>query len=129
MDDQIDIHSEDSKYSQPSESYEQQQKHVQFADYPIVFKNVHFHFSDKFTNTDFLILNKPKESCLKNSEDYDQFTADKAVQLTKCSVFVFLLLISFLFYIIWWTVSKLLMFEVETQVGDYVLSQMVKPKS
>ena len=124
MDDQIDVHFEESNISNSTAS-NNQQKHVQFAECPIVFKNVQFHFSSKLTDTDIL-TQKPAESCLKNSDDYIQISEGDELQFTKCSIFIFLLLISFIFFIIWWTVSKLLMFEIDSQLGEYIMKQMVK---
>lgn len=124
MDDQMDFHLEDSKISDTFSS-DSPPKHVQFAEHPIVFKNVRFHFTSKLTCKETL-FQKPNESCLKNTEDYIQVPDENDPQFTKCSIFIFLLLISFLFFIIWYTVSKLLMFEIDTQLGDYIMKQMTK---
>ncbi|OHS94555.1 hypothetical protein TRFO_39264 [Tritrichomonas foetus] len=79
-----------------------------------------------YLDTDFLINEMPKQSCLKNNEFTLRTPVDAENQVTFGSIAVLLLSLSLLFFLIWWTVNKLLMVEIESQVGDHVMDKVVR---
>lgn len=104
------------------------EKHVRFAELPILYKpSSLFRSMPKEDSFSPLALSEKLEHD-NIAEENDLFRpnySDNAKNgLSKCSVCILLLTLTFLFFIVWYTISRILMIDIESQVAKQFINNL-----